>query len=95
MWDWRFVILICKYFPFNISLLIGMAFQLILASRSGNAPLRMEEREGKGSKEGERWARKWVSDGSCGHVYMANRMRNATIRQKRPIASDRAKPRMA
>lgn len=28
-------------------------------------------------------------------VYMANRIRNATIRQKRPMASDRAKPRMA
>ena len=28
-------------------------------------------------------------------VYMANRMRNATIRQNRPMASDRAKPRMA
>lgn len=27
--------------------------------------------------------------------YMANRMRKATMRQKRPIASDRAKPKMA
>lgn len=28
-------------------------------------------------------------------LHIANRMRNATIRQKRPIASERAKPRMA
>lgn len=37
-------------------------------------------------------------DGLCmwmDGVHMANRMRNATIRQKRPMASDRAKPRMA
>lgn len=27
--------------------------------------------------------------------YMANKMRKATMRQKRPMASDRAKPRMA
>lgn len=27
--------------------------------------------------------------------YMAKRMRNATIRQNRPMASDRAKPKMA
>lgn len=28
-------------------------------------------------------------------LHIANRIRNATIRQKRPIASERAKPRMA
>lgn len=28
-------------------------------------------------------------------IYMANRMRKATIRQKRPMASDKANPRMA
>lgn len=28
-------------------------------------------------------------------LYIANRMRNATIRQKRPMASERAKPKMA
>lgn len=62
MWDWRFVGLICKYFSFNISLLIGMAFQLILASRSGNPPpdgrkggKREQGRREMGKKMDERW----------------------------------------
>lgn len=33
--------------------------------------------------------------GRRGGFYMANRMRNATIRQNRPMASDRAKPKIA
>ena len=31
----------------------------------------------------------------CAYLYKANRIKKATIRQKRPMASDRAKPRMA
>lgn len=76
-----------------------MAYQLALSSRSGNPPTKRKGGREKGArKTGKRelgalkckrelWA--------CFHVYMANRMRNATIRQNRPIASDKAKPRMA
>lgn len=36
-----------------------------------------------------------VGRGGRSSIYMANRMRKATIKQKRPIASDRANPKIA
>ncbi len=73
-----------------------MAFQLIQHSHSGN--FLSDGGKGGGGMEQERKGDR-VERGSeqlvCFLVYMAKRMRNATIRQKRPIASDRAKPRMA
>lgn len=72
-----------------------MAYKLIPSFRSGPPPSpppggRMGEKmKNRGGKE------RVSSERKCGRVYMAKRMRNATIRQKRPIASDRAKPRMA
>lgn len=55
MWDWRFVTLCCKYLTFNIFLLIGMAYQLILSSRSGNPPPdgRKGGKREQGRKDGE------------------------------------------
>lgn len=65
MWDWRFVTLCCKYLTFNIFLLIGMAYQLILSSRSGNPP--PDGRKGgkreqgrKGGEERGKWWEPWA-----------------------------------
>lgn len=98
MWDLRFVTLRCRNFSFIIIfLLIGMAYQLILSFRSGtpHPPSRLKNGRENGATKDRGGKERVSSERSCGHVYMAKRMRNATIRQKRPIASDRAKPRMA
>lgn len=101
MWDWGAFIctlirkLYCRCSIFF--LLIGMANQLIQGSRSGNPPSGWR----KGGKEETRKERDWdeKEGGGCrdqvSEIYMANRMRKATIRQKRPMASDKANPRMA
>lgn len=65
-----------------------MAWQLI-SSHSGPLPLDGREERSPGRE------RRRVEVRACFQIYMANRIRNATIRQNRPIASDRAKPRMA
>jgi len=79
------------------------AYQKTISSLMG-LPLHIFSNQGvlwltMGGPWGVLWADGGGSSGLMAGVlagsYIANRMRKATIRQNRPMASDRAKPRMA
>lgn len=89
MQDCRFVHLLGKLSLILVFLWVGMARQAPLRAPALQPPPFFQNKRGE-TPSGTCCGRGWRLG-----VYMANRMRNATIRQKRPIASDRAKPRMA
>lgn len=102
MLNWRFVNLRCKYSSFIISIdWNGLSACSEFPFWKPPPPPRLKEGKEQGTRRarGRNGGKRGISDGRevqvCFHVYIANRMRNATIRQNRPIASDRANPRMA